>query len=69
MRCVFVDGGDMEDVHLTCAGRDYLAVNLKQRNPVDWERIIMTITIISTIAFSLIAAAFSVALLFRLLVD
>jgi len=59
----------MEDVHLTCAGRDYLAVNLKQRNPVDWERIIMTITIISTIAFSLIAAAFSVALLFRLLVD
>jgi len=45
MRCAFVEGSSIEDIRLTCAGRDYLAVNPKLRNPVDWEIIIMTITI------------------------
>jgi len=39
VRCAFVEGGGVEDVRLTNAGRDYLADNPKLRNPVNWTLI------------------------------
>lgn len=57
MRCAFVEGGDIEDVRLTNAGRDYLSANPKLRNPVQWSLVWSAVAAIAAVISALVAVA------------
>jgi len=55
VRCAFVEGGGVEDVRLTNAGRDYLADNPKLRNPVNWTLIWAAVGAIGAVIAAIVA--------------
>lgn len=55
VRCAFIEGGNIEDVRLTNAGRDYLADNPELRNPVPWTLVWAAVAAFATVITAVVA--------------